>query len=69
MTVLAKFLFVHFRVVFKYLFFLNLLLPRKQQDYAENSRVFVCSFPLCWNFDSKSSFATRLYVVSSDVIL
>ena len=28
------------------------------QDFAENSCFFVCLFPLCWNFDSKNSFAT-----------
>ena len=34
--------FILFCVAFKYFYFLNLFLPRKPQDFAENSRVFVC---------------------------
>ena len=52
------FFFVCFCVVFEYCYFLNLLLPRKPQDFAENSRFFVCLFLLCWNSDSKNSFVT-----------
>ena len=58
MTVLAIFLNVLFRAVFEYLYFLNLLLPRKPQEFAENLCFFVCLLPLCWNSDSKNSFAT-----------
>ena len=58
MTILSKYFFILFFVVFKYLYFLNLFLPRKLQDFAENLRFFVCLFPLCWNSDSKNSFVT-----------
>ena len=37
MTFRANFLFVLFCVAFGYSYFLNLLLPRKQHDFAENS--------------------------------
>ena len=47
------FFFIMFCVVFKYFYFLNLFLPRKQRDLDENSRFFICLFPLCWNSDLK----------------
>ena len=49
---------VLFCVVFKLFYFLNLFLPRKLQDFAENSHCFVCLFLLCWNSSSKNSFVT-----------
>ena len=54
----VQFFFVLFCVAFKYFYFLNLFLPRKPQDFAENLPFFVCLFPLCWNFNSKNSFVT-----------
>ena len=36
MTILSKFSFVLFCIVFKSFHFLNLFLPRKPQDFAEN---------------------------------
>ena len=38
----SKYFFILFNVVFKYFYFLNLFLPRKPQDFAKNSRFFVC---------------------------
>ena len=32
-------------VSFKLFYFLNLFLPRKPQDFAENSPLFICLFP------------------------
>ena len=55
MTILSKFFFP---VVFESLYFLNMLLPRKPQDFAEKSSFFICLFSLSWNSDSKNSFAT-----------
>ena len=34
------------------------MLPRKRQDFAEDSRFVVCLFPLFLNSDSKTSFVT-----------
>ena len=57
-------------MAFEQLYFLNLLLSRKPQDVAENSRFIDCLFPLCRNSDSKNSFATCDHkLVTSDVIL
>ena len=39
-------LFVLFCVVIELFYFLNLLLPRKVHDFAENLRLFFCLFPL-----------------------
>ena len=50
--------FVLFCVAFKLFYFLNLLLPRKLQDFAENTPFFVYLYPLCWNSNSKNSFVT-----------
>ena len=50
--------FVLFCVAFKQFYFLNLFLPRKLQDFAENSPFFVHLFPLCWNSNSKNSLVT-----------
>ena len=47
MTVLSNFLFVLFCVVFEQFYFLNPLLPRKPQDFAENSRFFSFVYFLC----------------------
>ena len=59
---LCKYFLILFCLVFKYIDFLNLILSRKPQDFAENSRFFVCLFPFCWNSDSKNYFVTYLYV-------
>ena len=50
--------FVLFCVAIKYFNFLNLFLPRKSQEFAENLPFFICLFPLCWNSSSKNSFVT-----------
>ena len=56
MMTIFSFFFV--LVVFKYFYVLNLFLPRNPQDFAENSRFFVCLFPFYWNSNSKNSFVT-----------
>ena len=58
-------LFCPFLCRISIIYALNLLLPRKPQDFAENLHFYVCLFPLCWNSDSKNIFVTCPQVVMS----
>ena len=72
MTILSNILSIVsiFCVVFEYFYFRTLLLPKQTLDFAENSRVLVCLFPLRWNSYSKKIGWSRAHkLVTSDVIL
>ena len=61
---------VLFCVAFKKFYFLNLFLPKKPQDFAENSPFFVFFYFLCVGISILKIVMSRAHKwVSSDVIL